>query len=88
MPFQVLLGPKAERAFRKLSARDRGRIRSALLELEKDPLHARAGVDIKPLRGTNRLFRLRIGSWRAVYGIDGGDIVVTDLFPRSKGYDV
>lgn len=88
MPFRVLLGPKAERAFRKLTARERARIRAALLDLEPDPLHARPGVDIKQLRGTNRLFRLRIGAWRAVYGIDGGDVVVTDLFPRSKGYDV
>lgn len=88
MPFRVLLGPKAERAYRKLSARDRERIRAAPLELENDPLHARPGLDIKALRGTNRLFRLRIGAWRAVYGIDAGDVVVTDIFPRSKGYDV
>lgn len=88
MPFQILLGPKAERAFRKLSARDRDRVRAALLKLEEDPLHARPGVDIKALRGTKRLFRVRIGSWRAVYGIDGGDVIVTDLFPRGKGYDI
>jgi mRNA-degrading endonuclease RelE of RelBE toxin-antitoxin system len=88
MAFRVLLGAKAERAFRKLSAKDRERIREALLQLETDPKGARSGADIKALRGTSRLWRIRIGSWRAIYGVEGKDVIVTDTFPRSRGYDV
>lgn len=88
MPYTVLLGPKAERAFRNLGEKDRSRLRAALLALEADPMTPRSGADIKQLRGSHRLWRLRIGSWRAVYGIDGEHVIVTDLFSRSKGYDV
>lgn len=88
MPYVVLLGPKAERAFRTLREKDKERIREALLRLEEDPTTPRPGADIKRLRGTQRLWRLRMGAWRAIYGIDGQLVIVTDIFPRSKGYDV
>lgn len=88
MGHRVLLGPKAERAFRKLGERDRLRIRAALLLLEEDPNHARPGADIKQLRGTARLYRIRIGTWRAVYGIHEKEVIVTDIFRRGDGYDV
>jgi mRNA-degrading endonuclease RelE of RelBE toxin-antitoxin system len=88
MSYRVLLGVKAERAFRKLASKDRERIRDALLALETDPTRARPGTDIKPLRGTSKLWRIRIGTWRAVYGIHGDDVIVTDIFPRGHGYDV
>lgn len=88
MAYRVLLGPTAERAFRKLGAKDRDRVRAALLQLEKDPIRARAGADIKALRGTKKLWRIRIGTWRAVYGVDAKDVIVTDIFQRGKGYDV
>lgn len=88
MRHRFLLGPKAERAFRKLSAKDRERIRAALLLLEADPVRARPGADIKQLRGTQRLFRMRIGTWRAVCGVHEEDVIVTDIFRRGEGYEV
>lgn len=88
MSHRLLLGAKAERAYRKLGARDRDRIRKALLQLEEDPTPPRPGADIKQLRGTQRLHRIRIGSWRAVYAVHEGSVIVTDLFRRGQGYDV
>ncbi|HLE97155.1 MAG TPA: type II toxin-antitoxin system RelE/ParE family toxin [Candidatus Thermoplasmatota archaeon] len=88
MAYRVLLGAKAERVFRKLSVKDRERIREALLRLETDPKRPRAGADIKALRGTSKLWRMRVGSWRAVYGIHENDVLVTDIFPRGRGYYV
>ncbi|MFA5860966.1 MAG: type II toxin-antitoxin system RelE/ParE family toxin [Candidatus Thermoplasmatota archaeon] len=88
MAHRVVLGAKAERAFRKLSTRDRERIKAALLQLEDDPARARPGADIKQLRGTKLLYRIRIGTWRAVYGVHGNDVIITDIFPRARGYDV
>ena len=88
MPYQVLLGLKAERAFRRPGVRDKERIRGGPRQLETDPLQARSGADIERLRGTTRLYRIRIGEWRAVYGIDGRDVIVTDHFRRGAGYDV
>lgn len=86
--FRVLLGPKAERAFRRLGDRDKERLRGALSALASDPTNARPGADIKQLRSTTRLDRIRVGEWRAIYGLDGGDVIVTDLFRRGAGYDV
>ncbi len=91
MRYRVLLHPKVVRALRSMHRDDANRIRDHLAELEKDPFSRRSGADIKRLRGTkgrDDLFRIRIGNYRAVYAIVGGDVLVTDLFERGAGYDV
>lgn len=88
---RVLLHPTASKALRSLSTEDRARVRAALGALATDPFTSRAGADIKRLKGTHGrqdLFRLRIGDFRAVYAVEGDDVLVTDLFRRGTGYDV
>lgn len=88
MAYRVLLGRRAEKNLRALPGKERARIQQALLPLEEDPFTPRAGADLKRLKGTARLHRIRIGSWRAIYGIDGKDVIVTDVFRKKRGYDV
>ena len=91
MAFRVFLHPKAAKFLAELSSSDQTRSKEALRGLEKDPVTRRAGADIKPLAGTRGredLFRLRIGKFRAVYSVRGDEILVTDLFPRGRGYEV
>lgn len=85
---RVLLSRRAEKAIAELSADERARVKRGLLQLEEDPIRARPGADIKPLKGTSRLFRIRIGPWRTIYGLHQGDVIVTDFFRKKRGYDV
>lgn len=87
MRWRVLLGRRAEKNIRAASPPERARIKEGLLALGTDPVTPRAGTDIKPLKGTDRLYRIRIGPWRAIYGIEGNDVIVTDVFRKKRGYD-
>lgn len=72
--------------------------RSALKEIGSLPHTARERVDkaiaaladnplppgVKKLRGTNDLYRVRIGSYRIVYQIDGNRIVVVILRVKDR----
>ena len=91
MPYSVLLHPKALKALRSLRPEDRARVERALRGLETDPFASRSGTDIRKLRGTRGrqdLYRIRIGRYRAIYGIVGKEVQVTDLFERGEGYEV
>ncbi|HEV8594829.1 MAG TPA: type II toxin-antitoxin system RelE/ParE family toxin [Thermoplasmata archaeon] len=91
MRYTVLLHPKALRVLRSLHPEDRARVQKALEGLEADPFRSRSGADIKKLQGTKGrrdLYRIRMGRFRAVYGIVGKEVRVTDLFERGQGYEV
>ncbi|MBI4392313.1 MAG: type II toxin-antitoxin system RelE/ParE family toxin [Euryarchaeota archaeon] len=88
MPYRVILGRRAEKNLRALRADERARVKDALLVLEEDPIHPRPGADIKRLKGTRRLYRVRVGPWRAIYGIHDGDVIITDFFRKKRGYDI
>jgi mRNA interferase RelE/StbE len=91
MAFRVFLHPKAAKALANLPARDLERIRTSLRSLRQDPVTRRSGTDIKRLAGTRGredLFRLRIGTYRAVYSVRGDEVLVTDLFARGRGYEI
>ena len=59
-------------------------VRAALRALAE----GRAGLDVKALDLDDdaSLYRLRVGAWRAVYSIDGREIVVLRIFHRGDGY--
>jgi addiction module RelE/StbE family toxin len=62
------------------------RVERALDLLQANPLHARAGLDIRPLSGGFGLWRLRVGDLRILYAVDGRSIVVTRIGHRSTVY--
>jgi mRNA-degrading endonuclease RelE of RelBE toxin-antitoxin system len=88
MAHRVLLGRRAEKALRSLSPAERQRAKKGLAVLEDDPVTPRPNADIKRLKGGSVLFRIRIGPWRAIYGLHDGDVIVTDFFHKKRGYEV
>lgn len=59
------------------------------MELAKNPLHGRPGLDIKELKGARKgAYRLRIGVFRVMYQIDRENKMLwfTHLFHRGKAY--
>lgn len=91
MTFQVLLHRDARKFLERIQRPHRDRIVAALRSLETDPFTPRPGADIKRLHGTrgrNDLYRLRIGKFRAVYDVEGSEVLVTEIWERGHGYDI
>ena len=86
--YNVLLSQKAAKQLNKLDSKLEEVVRSHLRELSEDPFRSRPSCDVRQLRGFDkpRLYRLRIGGWRAVYCVEGRDVKVTEIFRRRKGY--
>ncbi|MEU3265271.1 type II toxin-antitoxin system RelE family toxin [Streptomyces bacillaris] len=64
-------------AQRQLRAIDRPaamRILAALTALGDDPY--REDADIKKLTGPSGLYRLRVGSYRVAYRVEGGELII------------
>ena len=55
------------------------RIRHAVERLPKG--------DVKPLSGSVRLYRLRVGDWRIVFSYpDGNTVLIEKIAPRGEAY--
>ncbi len=90
MGYKVLLHDNAVRALNNLDGISKERIKKGLKVLETDPYRNRPGADIKKLKGTKGredAYRLRIGDYRAVYGVADSTVRVTRLQHRGEGYD-
>jgi mRNA interferase RelE/StbE len=79
---QVLLRPVAAKYLERLDKPTKGHIKTALADLEKEPPEG----DIRPLTGQAGYFRLRVGSFRALYRIENNTIFVTNIDPRGQAY--
>lgn len=42
--------------------------------------------DVKPLKGRDNLYRLRVGGWRIVFAIEGNTAIVLKIAPRGDVY--
>jgi mRNA interferase RelE/StbE len=87
--YKVLLSKTSVSQLDLLDAKQKERVKKALLTLEEDPFSRRPRTDIKKLRYPSEppLFRLRIGEYRAIYFVVDGEVRVTEIIHRSKGYD-
>jgi mRNA interferase RelE/StbE len=78
----VLLHPIAGKYLDRLDTPTKGRIKDALKGLEKEPPEG----DIKPVVGQAGYFRIKVGSYRALYRIKDNAIFVTHIEPRGQAY--
>lgn len=86
--YNILLSETARRQFEDLPSEAQKKMRSDLLELQDDPLRPRPKADIKKIKGSKRTYyRLRSGTYRAFYVIEGKDVKVAKIVPRDKAYD-
>lgn len=91
MKFQVSLHREPRKFLDRIQRPQRERIIASLRSLEEDPFTPRSGADIRRLKGTRGrqdLYRLRVGKYRVVYAVEGGEILVTEIWERGHGYDI
>ncbi len=72
---------KFEKAFKKLSAKEQEQIEEIFARLEAGHFK---GLDIKKLKGSDDVFRVRKGSIRVIYQIKNGEVVLVHIGRRSE----
>ena len=77
----VVLSPSAAKYLEKLNEPIKGRIKAALKKLGQEPPQG----DIKALAGKDG-YRLRVGGYRVLFGVEADTIVVTDIGLRGQVY--
>ena len=86
--FTIDLKRSAEKEFSRLPKREQARFVDPINALADDPFRPRPGVDIKRLKGTRAVYRLRVGDYRGIYEIEGAHVIFTRFGHRSKVFDV
>lgn len=76
--YEIVIQKKAKKFIDGLPKNDRIRIVTAIEQLPN-------GSDIKPLKGHEGLFRLRVGSYRIIYTVDNGELVVCVIDANNRG---
>ena len=69
MKYRIIIEKKAEEFIRKQVKKEQERLLKAIYKLPY-------GTDIKKLKGSE-WFRMRVGDYRIIYGIDSGIKVIT-----------
>jgi len=64
--YEIVFQPSVEKDFRKLSPENIDRIMVRIEELANQPLPAQ----VVKLKGTEGLYRIRVGNYRIIYEID------------------
>lgn len=82
---RILISRSAERELARLPRDVQERFAKAFEEMAKDP-RPRPGLDTKPLRGMKGAWRLRIGSYRGIFEMEGGQVRFTRFGHRSNVY--
>jgi mRNA interferase RelE/StbE len=84
MAYEIRLAPEAVGDLRRLSARDRAKVRDAMeVHLRHEP--TRVGRSrIKRLRGLSRpQYRLRVGELRIFYDVEGEEVQVLAIIAKA-----
>ena len=83
MTFSVIFHPDAAEEIARLNAVMKERLKNAV----RERLMTEPSLYGKPLRGTLKgYWKLRVGDYRVVYGIDNNDIIVYAVCHRKKVY--
>ena len=87
--YKVLVSKTAQKQLDFLGNKLKQRIKKYLKVLEKNPFEKRSGADIKYLEGSEpRLYRLRIGDYRAIYYVENKVVKVTKIRKRGTAYRI
>lgn len=81
VPLQVEYSREAQRTLRRIDRKTSKRIRSKVRQLAHDP--ESLANNVKALRGSEDLMRLRVGDWRVIYTT--GLVVLHVLKVASRG---
>lgn len=78
MSYQVIILKRAKKFIDRLPMNEKRRVISAIEQLPD-------GTDIKPLKGTQGVYRLRVGEYRIIYTVDNGKLVVYVIDAGNRG---
>lgn len=76
--YEIIIQKKAKKFIDALPKPDRIWVVEAIEQLPN-------GSDIKPLRGHDGLLRLRVGSYRIIYTVDHGQLIVYVIDANNRG---
>lgn len=76
--YQIIIKKKAKKFIDKLPMNEKRRVVTAIEQLPN-------GEDIKKLKGHSELMRLRVGSYRIIYTVDNGELVVIVIDAGNRG---
>lgn len=76
--YNIIIKKKAKKFIDGLPQNDRKRVVAAIEQLPN-------GSDIKPLKGHEGLLRLRVGSYRIIYTVDHGELIVYVIDADNRG---
>lgn len=75
----------AAKALARIDQASSRRIRAKVEQLASDP--GSLTNNVKRLKGSDNLFRLRVGDWRVIYTEDLVVLLVLKVSPRASAYD-
>ena len=80
--YRIVLKKRAKKFIDKLPKNEKIRVVSAIEQLPE-------GADIKKIKGSDSLFRLRVGTYRIIYTVDNGlfTVYVIDAGNRGQIYN-
>lgn len=76
--YKIIIKKKAKKFIDGLPQNDRKRVVAAIEQLPN-------GSDIKPMKGHEGLLRLRVGSYRIIYSVDHGELIVYVIDADNRG---
>lgn len=76
--YEIVVKKRAKKFIDRLPMNEKRRLVSAIRQLP-------SGNDIKQLKGYEGLFRLRVGSYRVIYTVDNGKLVVCVIDAGNRG---
>lgn len=76
--YKIIIKKKAKKFIDALPQNDRKRVVTAIEQLPN-------GSDIKPMKGHEGLFWLRVGSYRIIYTVDHGELIVYVIDADNRG---
>lgn len=76
--YEIVVKKRAKKFIDRLPMNEKRRLVSAIQQLP-------SGNDIKQLKGYDGLFRLRVGSYRVIYTVDDGKLVVCVIDAGNRG---
>lgn len=88
MRFELILAPEAERAYRRLTARQRSEVRDAIeRHLRFEPTKV-SKSRIKRLRGLQQpQYRLRINEVRVFYDVTEESVEILAIIPKAEAQE-
>ena len=76
--YKIVLKKRAKKFIDKLPLPEKKRIISAIEKLPD-------GEDVKRLQGFDDVLRLRVGTYRIIYTVDNGKLIVTVIDAGNRG---